>query len=92
MALFLWLIILLSIAWGLADYQLQSRIEREPPPTPVTRPVPAVPPKVDVAPALDGAPGSVPPADSTEPVPDAERSTTVQGTPPAPPMPERAQE
>jgi len=90
MALFLWLIILLSIAWGLADFQLQSRIEREPPPVPVTRP--AVPPKADVAPAVDGAPGSVPPTDSTEPVPNAERSVPTQDTHPAPPMPERAQE
>ena len=85
MALFLWLIILLSIAWGLADYQLQSRIEREPPPVPVTKPVPAAPPIVAV-------PGSVPPAGSAAPAPDSERSVPEQDPPPLPPVTERAQE
>jgi hypothetical protein len=53
MGLFLWLLVLLAIAWGLADYQLQSRIEAPPPPT-VSKPVPAKPaPPVADASAAD---------------------------------------
>jgi hypothetical protein len=53
MGLFLWLLVLLAVAWGLADYQLNSRIEAPPPPT-VSKPLPAkpLPPVVD-PPAAD---------------------------------------
>ncbi len=53
MGLFLWLLILLAVAWGLADYQLNSRIEAPPPP-PVSKPLPTKPvsPVAD-APATD---------------------------------------
>lgn len=90
MALFLLLIILLAIAWGLTDYQLQSRIDREPPPVAATKPVPVVPPKVNVAPPVEESPGSNPPAGSTEPAPVAERPVAAQDTPPAPTATERA--
>ena len=53
MGLFLWLLVLLAVAWGLADYQLNSRIEVPPPPT-VSKPLPTKPvsPVAD-APAAD---------------------------------------
>ena len=50
MGLFLWLLVLLAIAWGLADYQLQSRIEA-PPPAVVSKPSSARP----APPVADGA-------------------------------------
>jgi hypothetical protein len=55
MGLFLWLLVLLAVAWGLADYQLNSRIEVPPPPT-VSKPLPAKPvsPVAD-APASDAS-------------------------------------
>jgi hypothetical protein len=63
MALFLWLIILLSIAWGLADYQLQSRIEAPPPAVaPKPPPAPPVPPVAD-APVAEDTPAAPAPPD-----------------------------
>ncbi len=53
MGLFLWLLVLLAIAWGLADYQLNSRIE-VPPPATVSKALPAQPaPPVADAPTID---------------------------------------
>jgi len=72
MALFLLLIILLAVAWGLADYQLQSRIEQAPPPAPVTRPAPVVPPQTNVAPPAQETTAS---AGNTS---ETDRSTTAQ--------------
>lgn len=55
MGLFLWLLVLLAVAWGLADYQLNSRIEAPPPPT-VSKPLPAKPaPPVADAPTIDAS-------------------------------------
>ncbi|MCX7150907.1 MAG: hypothetical protein NTY05_16180 [Rhodocyclales bacterium] len=56
MALFLLLIILLAIAWGVADFQLQSRIERAPPPLPVPKAAPAASPKAELVPPVETAP------------------------------------
>ncbi|MCX7155387.1 MAG: hypothetical protein NTW45_02950 [Rhodocyclales bacterium] len=90
MGLFLWLIILLAIAWGVADFQLQSRIEGPPPPLPVPKIVPAAPAPAEAAPPVVGATAGDPPANNAEPVPDTERSVTAQDTRPAAPVPERA--
>jgi hypothetical protein len=90
MILFFMLIVLLALAWGLADYQLQSRIDRQPPPVAVTRPVPVVPPKVDVAPPVEESSGSNPPAGSAEPDPVSERPVAAQDTTPTPAATERA--
>jgi hypothetical protein len=55
MGLFLWLLVLLAVAWGLAEYQLNSRIEVPPPPT-VSKPLPAKPaPPVADAPTIDAS-------------------------------------
>lgn len=67
MALFLLLIILLAIAWGVADFQLQSRIER-PPPSPVPKAAAAASRNVDV----------VPPTESAEPAAVAEPAIPQQ--------------
>ncbi|MDP1611797.1 MAG: hypothetical protein Q8M11_12145 [Sulfuritalea sp.] len=90
MILFFMLIVLLAIAWGLADYQLQSHIDRQPPPVAVTKPVPVVPPKVDVAPPVEESSGSNPPASGAEPTPVSDRPVVVHDSPPTPAATERA--
>lgn len=35
MGLFVWLIVLLSIAWGLADFMLDTARQKAPPPAPI---------------------------------------------------------
>ncbi len=88
MALFLWLIILLAIAWGLADFQLQSRIEQEPPPAPLAKPVPVpvpVPvelPKEVVAPPVTEELRTTPSPSAADTTPNSERSITVQDAAP----------
>ncbi|MDO8788044.1 MAG: hypothetical protein Q7J42_08235 [Sulfuritalea sp.] len=86
MALFLLLIVLLAIAWGVADFQLQSRIERAPPPLPVPKAAPATSPNVELVPPLETAPviAQNPAAERAEPAPDSEPAVAVQNTPPAP--------
>jgi hypothetical protein len=83
MALFLWLIILLAIAWGLADYQLQSRIDREPPPAPIVKPVPVEFPKEVVAPPVTEELRTNPPPAVSDTTPGSERSVAVQDAAPA---------
>ncbi|MCX7167241.1 MAG: hypothetical protein NTV11_13330 [Rhodocyclales bacterium] len=84
MGLLVWLILLLAIAWGVADFQLQSRIEREPPPVPVTKRVPVIPTKTNVAPPVEEVPGGNPPTGSVEQAPNSERSAAADMLP-APP-------
>lgn len=83
MGLFLWLIILLAIAWGLADFQLQSRIEQEPPPAPTAKPVPVELPKEVVAPPVTEELRTNPSPAAPDTTPDSERSVTVQDATPA---------
>lgn len=90
MALFLLLIILLAIAWGLADYQLQSRIDHETPPVAVTKSVPVVALKTDVAPLVEEASSNSPPAGSAEPTAVSDRPVVAQDAPPTPAATERA--
>jgi len=76
--LFFMLIVLLAIAWGVADHQLQSRIEREPPPVP--RSVPAEPRNDEIAvPAEIATDRNPPAADAKSPI-EAERPDTPQNT------------
>lgn len=92
MGLFLWLIILLAIAWGVADFQLQSRIEAEPPPVAVPRTVTAtVTPKADTAAPVEDAPGSTTPASNAEQATAEERLVPAQDTQTLPPVTQEAQ-
>jgi len=92
-ALFLLLIILLAIAWGVADFQLQSRIERAPPPVPVPKSAPAASPNAEVVPPVETAPvmAQNPPAGSADPVAVAEPATPRQDAGIATPEPGKAQ-
>jgi hypothetical protein len=92
MILFFMLIVLLAIAWGLADHQLQSRIDHQPPPTAMTKPATVVPPRADVAPAAESSPGGNPPPRDTDAAPVVERPVAAQDAAPAPAAPERAAE
>jgi len=92
MILFFLLLVLLAIAWGLADYQLQSRIEREPPPVSATKSVVVVAPKAEVAPPAEDASGNNPPAGSAEPAPVAGSPVAAQDVPPVPAATERTPE
>jgi len=76
MALFLLLVILLAIAWGLADYQLQQRIERPQPHLPASKTAPVA--------ALSSV-SSIPPASEAQPATESER-TAATDTPQAPPQ------
>jgi hypothetical protein len=89
MVLLLFLIILLAIAWGVADFQLQSRIEGPPPALPVPKSAPAAPPPAEAAPPVVGASAGDPPPDNAEPTPDAKRAVAAQDTRPAVLAPER---
>jgi hypothetical protein len=92
MGLFLWLIILLAIAWGVADFQLQSRVEAEPQPAAMTRPVTAaLPPQADVAAPVADAPGSTTPASNGEQATAEERLVPAQDTQTLPPVTQEAQ-
>lgn len=44
MGLFVWLIVLLSIAWGLADFMLDTARQKAPPPAPIRPAQTAKPP------------------------------------------------
>jgi len=91
MALFLWLIILLAIAWGLANFQLQSRIEGPPPPLPMPKVASATLPPAEAAPPVVGVSVGDPPPGNAEPAPDVEHSVRAQDTRPAPPTTEQPQ-
>ncbi|OHC70421.1 MAG: hypothetical protein A3H93_13645 [Rhodocyclales bacterium RIFCSPLOWO2_02_FULL_63_24] len=65
MGLFLWLIILLGIAWSLADFQLRARIEDDIPPPTATRPAPATASSPEASNPPD-APSSVTQAQSSD--------------------------
>lgn len=92
MGLFLWLIILLAIAWGVADFQLQSRIENPPPPLPVPKVAPAALPPAEAAPPVVDVSAGDPPPGNAEPAPDAEHSVRAQDKRPAPPTTEPPQD
>lgn len=85
MALFLLLIILLAIAWGLADYQLQQRIERPQPRVPTSKTAPVAAPAAPATPPAANAVGSIPPASEIRPASESERAAAPD-TPQAPPQ------
>ena len=87
MALFLLLIILLAIAWGVADFQLQGSIERAPPPVPVPKAAPAASQNVDIVPPAETAPlvAQNPAAESAEPAAVAEPTIPRQNSRTTPP-------
>lgn len=91
MALFLLLIILLAIAWGVADYQLQSRVERAPPPLPVPKSAPAAPSPAEAVPPVETAPVMAQnhAAESAEPAAVAEPALPPQDPRTVPPEAEK---
>jgi len=81
MAMLLWLLVLLAMAWGLADFQLNSRIEPPPLPPVVT---PATPRDEPPQAAPEATPTPTPPAESAE---AAQAPTLADRDRDAPPLP-----
>ena len=83
MALFFLLILLLAIAWGLADYQLQGRIDSEPAVTSQKKSAPATKPEPPLPPPALAAPGSEGPADTSTPASPGADAADTPAVPPA---------
>lgn len=93
MALFLWLIILLAIAWGLADFQLQSRIEAPPPAAvPKSASASAPPTPLDVAPPVVETPASASSAAGADAPPAADPASAADNKAAVPAVPEGTRE
>ena len=90
MGLLVWLIILLAIAWGVADFQLQGRIEPAPPPLPVPKSAPAAPLQADVAPPVENVPVIAPnPSAEGAPAAAPEAAITPQDPRTGTPQPDK---
>ena len=85
MALYLLLVILLAIAWGLADYQLQQRIERPQQHLPASKTAPVGAPGAAATRSAQDSLSIISPASEAQPAAESER-TAVADTPQAPPQ------
>lgn len=83
MGLLLWLIILLGIAWGLADFQLRARIEDDGQQQTAPRPAPGVAGRPGPSTAPDAAPlpPQNPSGDTVDTATDSAPTTLGQTTP-----------
>lgn len=83
MGLLLWLIVLLAIAWGLADFQLRARIEDDVQQQTASRPAPVVAsrPEPNTAPDVSPPAPQNPPSDTADTATDAAPATPGQTAP-----------